>query len=317
MQIGNMWDIRLLLSALCFVLCLQVSAQKQKVWLDADTGNETDDVYAIARLLAERSVDVVGLSSAHFNNADLVTFEKWNQYPTSGIKTVEISQKLNEAILGAMDITSIPHPIGADRQIGRAWGGTTPRKSAASDGIIAAVKGLKPGEKLDVLCIGALTNVSSAIILAPDIIPLIRCFSMGAKYNIKKEAWNKNEFNIRGDLNAFDYLLDSQNLELTIITVEGCQPFRFDRDVLFAGLNDQVPIHKVMKDRWRETNPDDQIRTLWDLALIETYLNPNFSKIIEVKTPPENSSRMVKIFSEIDVKAMTNDFWKSMNSIKN
>jgi inosine-uridine nucleoside N-ribohydrolase len=191
-----MKTVRWFVSILMVVLCLLVSAQTRKVWLDADTGNETDGVYAIARLLAEPSVNVLGLSSAHFNNADLVSFEKWNQYSTVGIKTVEISQQINEAILKAMGKTFIPHPMGADRQIGRAWGGTTPRKSGGSDGIIAAVKNLKPGEKLDVLCIGALTNIASAIILDPSIIPSIRCFSMGASYYLKKNAWSKNEFNI-------------------------------------------------------------------------------------------------------------------------
>jgi len=68
-------------------------AQKQKVWVDADTGNETDDIYALARLLAEPSIEVVGVSSAHFNNADLIAFEKWNQYNTKNINTVQISQK--------------------------------------------------------------------------------------------------------------------------------------------------------------------------------------------------------------------------------
>jgi purine nucleosidase len=63
------------------------------------------------RLLAEPSVDVVGLSSAHFNNADLVTFDMWNQYLTKGIKTVAISQQLNEEILWAMHKESIPHPL--------------------------------------------------------------------------------------------------------------------------------------------------------------------------------------------------------------
>lgn len=54
--------------------------QKQKVWLDADTGNEIDDLYAIVRLVKETSIDLTGLSSAHFNNADLNVFEKWNGY---------------------------------------------------------------------------------------------------------------------------------------------------------------------------------------------------------------------------------------------
>ncbi|MDO8928994.1 MAG: nucleoside hydrolase, partial [Bacteroidota bacterium] len=60
-------------------------AQKQKVWLDADTGNEMDDLYAIVRLVKDPKVELVGLSSAHFNNPDLLVFEKWNAYDTKGL----------------------------------------------------------------------------------------------------------------------------------------------------------------------------------------------------------------------------------------
>jgi purine nucleosidase len=307
--------LKIFLIVLLFSFCVPICAQNQKVWLDADTGNETDDIFAIVRLVADPSIKVVGLSSAHFNNADLVAFKKWNQYPTAGIKTVEISQQLNEEALMAMKKMSILHPLGADRQIGRAWGGTSPRQSPASDGIIAAVKNLGQGEKLDVICIGALTNIASAIIIEPDIIKSIRCYVMGAKYNFKKGVWNKNEFNVRGDLNAFDYLMDCSNLDFTIIPVETCLPFRFEREVIYAGLNDKIPIHKMMKDRWEETNPDDEIRTLWDLALVEAYLNRKLSRIENRTTPPENTQHKIKIFSEININAMTVDFWKSMNSM--
>jgi hypothetical protein len=41
-----------------------IFAQKQQVWLDADTGNEMDDLYAIVRLVKDSTVELVGLSSA-------------------------------------------------------------------------------------------------------------------------------------------------------------------------------------------------------------------------------------------------------------
>ena len=75
-------------------------AQKQKVWFDTDMGNEMDDIFALTRLLVEADkYDIVGVSSAHFNNADLLVFDKWNQYPTKGINTVKISQEENEKLL--------------------------------------------------------------------------------------------------------------------------------------------------------------------------------------------------------------------------
>ncbi|SFE71738.1 hypothetical protein SAMN04488541_1005151 [Thermoflexibacter ruber] len=92
-----------------------LAQSKQKVWLDADTGNEIDDLYAIARLVKEQSIDLVGLSAAHFNNADLLVFEKWNGYESKGLNTVQESQKLNEQILKALGRLDIPHPINRSR----------------------------------------------------------------------------------------------------------------------------------------------------------------------------------------------------------
>ncbi len=297
-----------LISFLLLICSLSGFAQKQKVWLDADTGNETDDVYAIVRLLSEPTVDVVGLSSTHFNNADLVAFEKWNQYPTRNIRTVAISQQLNEEILQLMHKEAIPHPVGADRQIGRAWGGKEPRKSDATEQLICTIKNLKPGEKLDVICLGALTNIASAMLIDPSIIPQIRCYALGAKYNPQSRAWDKNEFNIRNDLNAFDYLLNNPTVDLTVMPTTAAAPYKFARDTIYARVNDAVSVQYVLKKRWQETNPDDKIRTLWDLALVEAYLVPEKAAIREVSTPPENEKRLIKVYVKVDEKALTDDW---------
>lgn len=290
--------------------------QKQKVWLDADTGNETDDIYAIIRLLAESGVEVAGLSSAHFTNADLVAFDKWNQYPTKDIRTVAISQALNEEILRSMGKEAIAHPLGADRQIGRAWGGTEPRPSAATEQLIRTVKALKPGEKLDVVCLGALTNIASAILIDPSILPRIRCYALGAKYNPKTGAWSKNEFNIRNDLNAFDYLLNNVGLDLTVMPIDAAAPYRFARDTIYARVNNNVPTQHLLSKRWQETNPNDTVRTLWDLALVEAYLVPQKATIRQVSTPPENTKRMINAYVRIDEKALTADFWRVIQQLK-
>lgn len=285
-------------------------AQKQKVWLDSDTGNEMDDLYAIVRLLKEPSVDVVGLSSAHFNNPDLLVFEKWNAYDTKGLNTLEDSQRLNELILNTMGLEQIPHPKGADRQIGRAWGGTEPRDSPAARQIIHIANNLSEGEKLDILTLGALTNIASAIIIAPEILPRIRVFALGARYNQETRAWSKNEFNIRNDLNAFDYLLDLKDFDFTVMPLETAFPLQYDREETYERTDDNVPIEKILADRWREQNPQDKTRIMWDLALVQAYLLPKHSETLLVNSPPENKSFTVKIYSKINKDIFVEDFWK-------
>ncbi|EOZ99840.1 hypothetical protein A33Q_0521 [Indibacter alkaliphilus LW1] len=284
-------------------------AQKQKVWLDSDTGNEMDDLYAIVRLLKDPSIDVVGLSSAHFNNPDLLVFEKWNAYNTEGLETMKDSQRLNELILKTMGMVSIPHPKGADRQIGRAWGGSEPRDSPAAQEIIKIAKSLPEGEKLDILTLGALTNIASAIIISPEILPKIRVYALGAKYDQNTRAWSKNEFNIRNDLNAFDYLLDLKELDFTVMPLETALPLKFDRDETYQKTDDSIPIEKILADRWREQNPQDRTRVMWDLALVQAYLLPEFSETLMVNSPPENKTFTIKIFSKIDNIAFMEDFW--------
>lgn len=298
------------LSFFCLFFCLSSIAQKQKVWIDADTGNEMDDIYAIARLLADNSIDITGLSSAHFNNPDLVVFDKWNQYDTKDINTVRISQELNEELLEVMNLLAIPHPIGCDRQIGRAWGGYEPRNSTAIDVMVSVVKNLKEGEKLDVICLGALTNIASAIILYPEIIPFIRCYALGARYNSKTNIWDKNEFNIRNDLNAFDYLLNHSEFDFTVMPITTAERFVFDRDETYLKLDDKMPVEWIMKKRWMETNPDDTKRILWDLALVEAYLKPELCKKEKVSTPPENTRREINAYTEINNSALIQDFWQ-------
>ncbi|MBW8331098.1 MAG: nucleoside hydrolase [Prolixibacteraceae bacterium] len=285
-------------------------AQKQKVWLDADTGNEMDDLYAIVRMVKDPTIELIGLSSAHFNNPDLLVFEKWNAYESKGLNTVAESQRLNEQILKALGRLDIPHPIGADRQIGRAWGQQDPRDSKAAQAIIAAVKALPEGEKLDILTIGAMTNLASALILAPEIKTKIRCFALGAQYDPQTKIWNKNEFNIRNDLNAFDYLLNLEGLELTMMCLEAARPLQFKREDTYTKLDETNEAERILEDRWREQNPQDKTRVMWDLALVAAYLKPDFAQLETISTPPENKQRRIKAFVKIDEKALADDFWK-------
>ena len=302
---------RLFFVSLFICISLSIYSQKQPIWLDADTGNEIDDVYAILRLLEDPSVSLVAISSAHFNNPDLLVFEKWNQYPTtSGISTIDISQELNEEIIRQMNRTDIACYKGADRQIGRAWGGFEPRDSEAVRQLVAYVKAMPPGEKLDVISLGALTNVASAVILHPEIIPHIRCYLLGARYDASSGVWDKNEFNIRNDLNAFDYLLNHQEIDLTIMPITTALPYRFKRDETFARLQKDTPTHRLLKGRWEETAPDNKEWIQWDLALVEAYLKPEYAKIEYRPTPPENGTRKVKVYISIETEKLIDDFWK-------
>jgi inosine-uridine nucleoside N-ribohydrolase len=283
-----------------------------KTWIDADTGNEMDDPYAILYALLSPAFDVVGLSSVHFNNADLVAFERWNQYPTRGIDTIGLSQGINEDLLAALGRSALPHPRGADRQMGRAWGGREPRDCPAARALIAAALALPAGEKLHVLGLGAVTNLASALALEPTVAPRLSIHLLGADYDPARGVWNKNEFNVRNDLNGFDYLLDHPDLELAIMPLSTARTLTFDKTETLATLSRAIPAERLLMERWEETNPQDQTRILWDLALVQALARPELATFGLAQTPPENTPRTVGLYASIQADAMRSDFFDTV-----
>ncbi|WP_157974541.1 nucleoside hydrolase [Lewinella sp. IMCC34183] len=269
--------------------------------LDADTANEIDDLYAIAYLLGEEAIDWRGLTSAQW----------FHQY--SGDSTVYQSQRLNEELLALAGRTDLPHPVGADSIMGMPWGGYEPRNSPAARFIIEQARRADAGaEKLVVMCIGAGTNLASALALAPDIKHSIRAYVLGFQYDADRGIWNKDEFNIRRDLNAANYLLNLEGLELHVMPTSTAGQYRWQRDTTFARLDQAGPIGDYLKQRWIDHGPDAEVWTMWDVALLQAFLHPEWASKRKVTTPPENIPRDVWIYTDIDEAAMASDFWKRL-----
>ena len=68
-------------------------AQKREVILDADTGNEVDDLYALVRILLEPSIEVTCLNAAH-----------WQTSHWTVEQSMENSHRLNQQLLGELDM---------------------------------------------------------------------------------------------------------------------------------------------------------------------------------------------------------------------
>lgn len=307
-----------MITFLLILLTISCFAQKPKVIIDADTGNEMDDLYAVVRALIEPSIDVVGLTSCHFNNVQLVTDEKWHIYPTQGINTVQISQDLNEEILSYLKIKDVPHPLGCDRMVGYTWGfypGAPVPDSDATQFIINEARKASPQNKITVVTLGAVTNVAAAILLDPGIIPNIRLLALTMKYDTEKKAWNKNSFNARNDHNGLDVILDQEDLELWVIPGNVSRQMVFERKPTLKKLSkNKTQLDKLLARRWDEVSAKDTW-IMWDLALIEALIYPDMAEVTEMMTPPENTQRKIKVYTGIDVERMKEDFWKSYFSL--
>ncbi len=278
-----------------------LSQGKGKILLDADTGNEVDDLYALARILLEDDLDILGLNATH-----------WQTSHWTVPKSMENSHRLNQMILGELGMQLKTNRGGIARMYD--WGDRA-QHSAATYEIIRLVKELPEGEKLTVIALGALTNVASAIFLDESIASKLTLYWFGTSYDFEKEVLRRHDFNSLMDPYALDVLLFSEVEMYVMPNNVGTQmKFNFEKT---KEMISSTSIGKFLIDRWyTHLDGGRAERTLWDLALIEAFLHPEWATITEVQTSKDNGSKKIKYYSDIDEEKMRADFFKVMNTFK-
>ena len=290
-----------LLVPVCLLAAFPAAAESRpKLIIDADTANEIDDMYAIVRMLHQDKFDVVGLNST-----------QW-QHRLSGPNTAAESHQINRKLLELLDREDLPLNLGSNEPVGMPWGGDEPRDSAATRFIIDRARALPEGEQIIVMCIGATTNLASAIRLAPDIVPRLRVYLMGFKFDPGTRVWNKSEFNVRRDLNAADVVLNTAGLEVHVMSGTVSHPYTFPRDETFRRHERMGKLGAYLTERWRERFAEFENWVMWDLALVEAMLNPGMARESLTMTPPENTQRQIHVYDWIDVEAMRADYWQAV-----
>jgi purine nucleosidase len=279
----------------------QTGQSAMRVIIDADTANEIDDLYAIVRALLEPAFETAGLSAAQWNHR------------LSPPDTVQRSQRLNEDILALMNRRDIPHPTGSEMIMGKPWGGDEPRDSPAAQLMIALARQMPSGERLHIVSLGAATNVASAIKLAPDIIPRVSCALLGGRYFAERRVWNKDEFNVRNDLNAANLLFNTPDLQLRVMPVNILYDFRLTRDDVMRRLAGSGGIWEYLATRWLTHSPESKTWIMWDLALVIALARPELATFERVRTPPENEQRDIEVYTRIDTQRMLHDWWDTVD----
>ena len=164
--------------------------------LDTDAYNEIDDQFAIAYILkSPEKFNVKAICAAPFYN------EK-SSGPEDGMR-----KSFDEVI----KITKLAErtdvlPLIYEGSTGYLADEKTPVISQAAEKIIALAMDAKPGQKLYVVAIGAITNVASAILLKPEIADKIVILWLGGH---SLEWHDTKEFNMIQDVAAARVVLGS------------------------------------------------------------------------------------------------------------
>lgn len=163
--------------------------------LSTDVGNEIDDQWAIAYLLLEPRFDVLGVMSAH---APSIT-------APAGQTSFRILVDVVENRLGMNK-----HPPLIEGGSLPLLNAKTPRPSPAVTFLLESSRRFSKDNRLNVLMIGAATDVASAILTDPTFVDRVRIIQMGFT-----DEQNGNEFNIANDVRAVQAILES-NVPLVI-----------------------------------------------------------------------------------------------------
>ena len=280
--------------------------QPIRVIIDADTANEVYDLYAIAWALLEPKFKVVGLTSA-----------QWHTNVRTPNDSVGESQRLNKEILELMGKTSIPAPEGSNFPMVNEQ---RAQPSDAASFIIEQALATPDGEKLSIVILGPCTNIASAILIEPKIIPKLSVNYLGFWYEVESNTWNKREFNTNNDPNSVNVLLNTANLELRVMTATTSEHLVFEKKVMDTLLKGRGGIGDYLIDRWesydrfwQKTDKEKTKWVMWDVAILEALAHPDLAKEKEVTTPHDNLKRMIKVYTEIDVDGMKAKFGEALD----
>ncbi len=174
---------------------LQPPRDKVRMVLDTDTYNEIDDQFALVyALLSPQQLSVEAIYAAPFHNSR-------SESPGDGM------QKSYDEILRLLGFLGIAADgfayRGAESYLGA---GRAPVESVAVRDLIDKALASPDDDPLYVVAIGAITNVASALLLAPEIISKIVVVWLGGH----ALHWgHTREFNLAQDVPAAQVVLDS------------------------------------------------------------------------------------------------------------
>ncbi len=273
---------------------------KLSLIIDTDSAHGQDDIMAIVRVLLEEDVVLEGLLSGQWRLADL-----------ENDNTVGMNQVVNQQILKHFNLTNTQNLPGAAVPV-MSIKNRDRTSNAASAYIIKRASETPAGEKLNLVCLGPVTNLASALITVPDIASKITCYIMGPWYEPSRRVWNKNEWNTKNDLDAMDILLDTKNLDLYLMPATIGQDLVIDRSQSLGNFPLRDSLFDNIVENWKALDLNNDSIAMGSLALIQAILHPEMSSQKQVITPPENVQRKIHVYTRIDADRMKKDLWKTI-----
>ncbi len=248
-----------------------IDGRLPRMVLDTDTFNEVDDQFALVHaVLSEDRVDLQAIYAAPFHNAR-------STGPADGMrKSYEEAQR----VLGVLDHTQTPVLEGAT-----AWltDSKVPEPSPATKDLIERARS---GESrpLYVVAIGAPTNISHALLLAPEIIDHVVVVWLGGNALNWPTA---SEFNLKQDPTASRGLLDSGVALVHVPCLNVADHLTTTRDEVEHYVRPAGRVGALLAERFEEYVEDRPgiSKVIWDLAATAWLLDVSWTTSVVTHSP--------------------------------
>ena len=241
---------------------LSVPKGKIDVVLDTDTYNEIDDQFALAYLLSSKEkLNTKAIYAAPFFNARSNGPEEGMEKSYAEIKKILSFMKENvDAFKGSKSY--LPDE-------------NTPVESDAADDLIKRAKSYSAEKPLYVVAIGAITNLASALIKAPEIAENIVIVWLGGH---ARHFCDTNEFNMKQDIAAARVIMKSGApfVQLPCMgVVSGFTVSKPELEYWFMGKNELADYlaKSTVEEAEIYTAVKTWTRCIWDVTAVAWLLN--------------------------------------------
>lgn len=248
------------------LICKQ---SKYKTILDTDTGNESDDQFALAYLLkSPEKFDIQAITIAPFKHSE------WKKSVSESIE-----ESYHEAckifqFMGIKD-TSLIYK-GSRDYLKNGY----QERSAAVDKIIEIAN---KNKKTYILAIGCLTNIAIAIKLHPEIVNKIEIIWLGSHFLFRPN----DDFNFKQDVDAVKVVFESK----VKLTVMPCSPITSNLMTSIYELEHELKGHSKLCDYLCNRFYDrpyygiHKRYPIWDISVIAYMINPKWFHTIDISCP--------------------------------
>ncbi|MBE6641009.1 MAG: nucleoside hydrolase [Ruminococcaceae bacterium] len=241
---------------------LAVPEGKIDVVLDTDTYNEIDDQFALAYLLrSDDKLDTKAIYAAPF-------FNQHSESPADGM------EKSYEEIKKVLSLMGEERRVfkGSDRYLPDE---STPVPSPAAEDLIERAKLYSPEKPLYVVAIGAITNVASALIKAPEIAENIVIVWLGGN---ARHYHDTKEFNMQQDIAAARVVMNSGAPFVQLPCMGIVSTFTVSAPELEYWLKDKNPLadylaRNTIKEAEAYASGKPWTRVIWDVTAVAWLIN--------------------------------------------